>query len=114
MFNDNYRIRISQRTLQETFGVVRRGGKGYLYARYMRELSFKALGMLRCVSAAAPLLRANDHRHAHLATRHLAHLSCLVPNLIRSNPCEIHEHDLRHWLLATHGQPHCCPREPSL
>ncbi len=72
------RIRFCQALAQQMIGILHGGRHDKPQARRMHDPCFKALRMLCTRRTACAALRAQHHRHADLATKHIADFGCLI------------------------------------
>ena len=103
MLEEEHRVVVADRLLEQALGIARRGRAGDLEPGHRVEPADRRLRVDRAEAAARPDDREHHERHAGLLVREVPVLRALVDDAVHHERQEVAEHDLDHGPLAGHG-----------
>ena len=104
-FKEAHRIVIADGGLEESLGIVRRGGGHDLEAGNVRQPRFPRLGVLRTELQRGTVRAAEHHRHRELTARHVQHLRRRVHDLVDRQQREVPRHEFDDRTQPCHRRP---------
>ena len=106
VLDEDDRVVVADRGLQQALGVGRRGGHHDLQPGDVADPRLEALTVLGGRAARRTQRRAQHERHAQAAPRHVVRLGGLVDELVHHQRQEVAEHDVDDRPHAGHGGAH--------
>ena len=108
------RVVVADGGLEQTLGVLRRGGADELQTRNMGEEGLHVLRVLRRAAAAGAHRGAENHGNLDLSAGHVVQLRRLIHHGVKADGDKVVIHQLDDGALAAHGGAHADAREAPL